>query len=281
MAALPADSPLPDKSPHWNYVTSVSRSPDNKLLLVGSEAGSSDSHFEDYWLYDRVSRTWKYAGGGNDAKWSPDSSTILWASPRELEPIGKIHVWVSHLILFDVATLKHQPLTQGISYESEFFWCMSGEPPMAQLRDRFQKAAAVTPKELIGRWVVIRNITTQKFINGREGPDHVEFESDGVRSRTERKDVPQSPQGEPLEWVSTFRMVPSGQVEVTSDASWLPTENKSPVTINANKEAVFTKAYGGDSAWIYRCRLAGPRNLLCLLRGHEDGHGIEFLRQSQ
>jgi len=29
-----------------------------------SEAGSSDSHFEDYWLFDRSSRTLKYVVGG-------------------------------------------------------------------------------------------------------------------------------------------------------------------------------------------------------------------------
>ena len=125
-AVLPKDTRVPDRSEHWNYLTSVTASPDGKLLLVGSEAGSSDSHFEDYWLFDRASRTWRYAGGGNEAKWSPDSSTILWSTPRELASIGKTHVWVAHLILLDVRTLEQQPLTSGVSYESDFFWCTSG-----------------------------------------------------------------------------------------------------------------------------------------------------------
>src|SRR5580765_1426803 len=38
---LPTDTRLPDRSEHWNYLTSVSASPDGKLVLVGSEAGSS------------------------------------------------------------------------------------------------------------------------------------------------------------------------------------------------------------------------------------------------
>lgn len=125
-AVLPTDTRPPDRSEHWNYVTSVTASPDGTLLLVGSEAGSSDAHFEDYWLFDRASRTWRYAGGGNEAKWSPDSSTILWSTPRELAPIGTIHVWVAHLVLLDVQTLELHPLTSGVSYESDFFWCTPG-----------------------------------------------------------------------------------------------------------------------------------------------------------
>src|SRR5438874_9834508 len=60
------------------------RTVDGTLVLVGSEAGSSSSHFEDYWLFDRASRTWRYAGGGNEAKWSPDSSAILWSTPESV-----------------------------------------------------------------------------------------------------------------------------------------------------------------------------------------------------
>src|SRR5437763_15831945 len=102
---LPAGIHLPDKSDHWNYLTSVSASPDGRWLVVGSEAGSSDSHFEDYWLFDRNSQFLKYVGGGNEAKWSPDSAKILWSTPRELAPLGKIHVWVAHLVLVDIGTL--------------------------------------------------------------------------------------------------------------------------------------------------------------------------------
>src|SRR2546429_68338 len=47
-AARPTDIRLPDRSEHWNYLTSASASPDGKLVLFGSEAGSSSSHFEDY-----------------------------------------------------------------------------------------------------------------------------------------------------------------------------------------------------------------------------------------
>jgi hypothetical protein len=279
-ATLPAGISLPERGAHWNYLTGVSASPDGKLLLIGSEAGSSDSHFEDYWLFDRASNSLKYVGGGNGAQWSPDSSKIMWSTPRSLGPIGKIHVWVSHLVVVDVGTLEQQAVTSGISYEDKFFWCSSGKTPMATLRDRFENAAAVKPADLAGDWVLIRNINTEKFITGGEGPDHVEFNAGGVQSQMLRQDVPRPTQDNPLEWVATFKMLPAGGVEITSHTSWSG-DDKSAVTITPTGEAVFTKSYGGDSPYIYRCRLATPRNLICLFRNHEDGHGVEFLKTMQ
>lgn len=114
---------LPELGEHWNYPETIVWSPDGQSLLVGAEAGSSDSHFSDYWLVDWTRKNWRYAGGGNGARWSPDGSKIVWSTPRRLEPLGKLHVWVVHLALLDVRTLKQQILTSGTSIVSDFYWC--------------------------------------------------------------------------------------------------------------------------------------------------------------
>jgi hypothetical protein len=122
-ANLLATIRLPEFGEHWNFPTYIAWSPDRQTLVVGAEAGSSGSHFSDYWLVDWMTGNWRYAGGGNSAKWSPDSSEIVWITPRSLEPMGKLQVWVTHLALLDVRTLRQQMLTSGTSIVSDFYWC--------------------------------------------------------------------------------------------------------------------------------------------------------------
>jgi hypothetical protein len=80
-AVLPTDTRLPDRSEHRNYLTSVSASPDGKLVLVGSEAGSSTSHFEDYWynLCQSPARG-KHRIHGTDLRSLPAGDRRDWAS---------------------------------------------------------------------------------------------------------------------------------------------------------------------------------------------------------
>jgi hypothetical protein len=122
-ASLLATIRLPEFGDHWNYPTDIVWSPDELTLLVGGEAGSSGSHYSDYWLVDWMSKEWRYVVGGNSAKWFPDGFEIIWTTPRRLEPLGKLRVWVANLALLDVRTLRQQILTPGLSIVSEFYWC--------------------------------------------------------------------------------------------------------------------------------------------------------------
>ena len=123
--ALVTSTRLPESSDRWNYAMSTAWSPDGRSILVGSEAGSSTAHYEDYWLIDISGKSWKYLDGGNGARWSPAGDWIVYSTARGLAALGKGHVWVSHLVLLNVSTLAHQPLTSGLSYNASPAWIAS------------------------------------------------------------------------------------------------------------------------------------------------------------
>src|SRR5438552_18753208 len=104
-ASLLATVRLPEFGDHWNYPQNIVWSPDGQSLLVGAEAGSSDSHFSDYWLVDWTRKNWRYAAGVNGASWSPHGSNIVCSTPRRHEPLGKLLLWVVLLRLLGARTL--------------------------------------------------------------------------------------------------------------------------------------------------------------------------------
>lgn len=121
-AAVITTAALPEHPEHWNYATSTAWSPDGKSILVGSEAGSSTAHYEDYWLLTIADKTWKYLEGGNGARWSPAGDSVVYSTPRDLAPLEKRQVWVSHLVLMDIRTGAKRPLTSGLSYDFSPVW---------------------------------------------------------------------------------------------------------------------------------------------------------------
>ena len=131
---------------------------------------------------------------------------------------------------------------------------------IAELRRVFEKASVPQAASLRGTWVMIRHISTEKFIRGRTGPDHILFNIRGIRSGGE-------PTGS-LEWTLTLRGTPvtAGERDISS------------VSFNSAGELAFAKDYAGDSLWLYRCRSVNAQRLICLMKGAEDGHGVEFLK---
>lgn len=115
---------------------------------------------------------------------------------------------------------------------------------------------------------MIRHVMTQKFLNGHAGRDHEMFDFDGIRRD-------KSP-GNPPDWTMAISTTKSGRLQVKSHTVWTPTGDVSSVSFNSDGDMLFKKDYGGDSTWIYRCRAPGPASLVCVLKDHESGHGLEF-----
>jgi hypothetical protein len=146
------------------------------------------------------------------------------------------------------------------------------ESAMSRLRESFQRAGSPSERDLPGRWVLIRTVATERFTTGRNGPDHVVFDPEGIRRET---------RGEKrLEWTLSFERSDSGKLQVRSDTVWVPTGDFSPVDFSTEGDLLFEKQYGADSRWIYRCRASNTRQLVCLLKDHESGHGVQFRKIS-
>src|SRR4051812_6312135 len=52
---------------------------------------------------------------------------------------------------------------------------------MLQLRESFQRARAPHDNELLGTWMLIRDVSTEEFLTGMQGPDHLLFDPNGIR----------------------------------------------------------------------------------------------------
>lgn len=114
---------------------------------------------------------------------------------------------------------------------------------MGQLRAAFELAAPPRPKDLLGDWVLVKHVLTERFLTGRDGPDHVLF--DPVRIRREGRN------GTRGEWTVTFACRGDEKCHATSGTVWEPTGDVSPVEFSTDGDALFEKAYRGDSRWIY------------------------------
>ena len=141
---------------------------------------------------------------------------------------------------------------------------------MMVLQQMFKECKPPRPKDLPGDWMLIRHIMTAKFLKQPNGRDHQTFNIQGIRRD-------KSP-GTPLEWTMSIGAAKNGRLRVTSHTQWEPTGDVSPLTFNSAGDMLFTKDYGHDSKWVYRCRAGSPTRLVCLLKDHEAGHGLEFTK---
>ncbi|MEA2166480.1 MAG: hypothetical protein QOK37_4607 [Thermoanaerobaculia bacterium] len=162
-------------------------------------------------------------------------------------------------------------LTAGAMSSAE----AAGEPrlgtPMRHLLKQFRTAKSPSSGHLLGRWVQIRSISTERFLTGMEGPDHLSFEPAGLRRETES--------GRPLEWTLVISKT-DDELTLKSNPFWSK-ERESPLRIDRGADLLIDAQFDADTEEGYRCRLSETGNLVCLLDRHEYGNGVEFRKMGK
>ena len=95
-------------------------SADGARLLVGTLGWNHTSTFpqSDYWVFEIATGTWIPVGPGQSAVFASGGGVLL-TTPRELVPVGKVHEWVSQLLLVDMATHAKTPVAAGVATNGE------------------------------------------------------------------------------------------------------------------------------------------------------------------
>ncbi len=103
-------------------------SPDGKRLLVatiGANHTSSNPQL-DFWTLDVATSKWEFVGPGQTALF--DARGVLLVTPRDLATVGKVHDWVSQILLVDPATHAQTPVAAGPASNVEPSRCASIQP---------------------------------------------------------------------------------------------------------------------------------------------------------
>ena len=94
--------------------------PDGTHLLVGTLGANHTSTFpqSDFWVLEIATGNWTFMGPGQSAVFAPGGEVLL-VPPRELQPVRKVHEWVSPLLLVDPATHAQTPVATGAGTNGE------------------------------------------------------------------------------------------------------------------------------------------------------------------
>lgn len=137
---------------------------------------------------------------------------------------------------------------------------------IARLINAYDKGQPVRDEDLVGRWILVRQGTTEEF--NSEIPT-IEFNVDGLR-RMSSPDV--------LEWTLTIRANDAGVLEGVNETVWTEAPEKTSIARKDEREFRFTKETGGDFVYEFDCRQPAAGSLIC---GTLDFHYIlEFTRRN-
>lgn len=142
----------------------------------------------------------------------------------------------------------------------------SKTPEMSRLLVDFRAAThPFEEKEILGRWLLVKAVDTEEFLTGRAGPEHTLADERGVRDTTS---------GHPYHWELTVTRDNQGKLIGASRTTWTAPET-SRLDFNAG-EITFSKDYGGNSVYRYRCRLPAADRMICIFDTPDPGHAVEF-----
>jgi hypothetical protein len=142
---------------------------------------------------------------------------------------------------------------------------------MAKLLTDFRGGHPPAASEVLGNWIMVRNVFTEQFLSGRDGPDQVLADTRGIRDST----APHTPY-----WEMRVTRDANGKLIGASRTTWTG-HDVSPMKFNNRGELTFLKETGGDSPYRYRCRMPTAKRLICIFDQAIPGHGVEFQKRSR
>ena len=171
----------------------------------------------------------------------------------------------------------HSTIRRGVAWTA--LWCALIWPlvcqleatlqsPMELLINEFAAAPPTSEEKVLGAWILVLNVNTEKFLTGRTGPDNVLEDPRGVRDLK---------LGGRAYWEVVIDRRSDGAPQVRSRTTWMP-DDISPITRGQDGDLRFTKDYGGDTGYLYRCRAVVSDRLVCLIDRANSGHGVVFSR---
>lgn len=139
---------------------------------------------------------------------------------------------------------------------------------MAMLLKDFRAGHPPGKNEVRGKWILVKNVYTEQFLTGHDGPDEVLADELGIRDTT----ADRAPY-----WEMTLTRDARGRLLGASRTTWTGDEVV-PMKFNDRGELTFLKETGGDSPYRYRCRMPTAERLICIFDEAVAGHGVEFHR---
>ena len=129
----------------------------------------------------------------------------------------------------------------------------------------FQKSKAPAKQDLVGTWIMTGFVMTSGF--------------GGVRKDVIRSDCAGIKRNGKLEWALEFSATQDDQLAVHSRKIGDNPQDRR-ISVEPDGTLMLQQDDGGDSILVYRCRMNGPRALVCVYSG-TPGHGMEFRKKEK